>query len=234
MADLQHVSTWVFDLDNTLYPAECNLFAQVDQRMAQYIADALNVDLPHARYLQKDYYRRYGTTLNGLMKLHGLAPGPFLDFVHDIDVSVVAHAPKLSDAIKQLPGRKLIYTNGSRHHAERVAGQLGVLQHFEDILDIAGNNYQAKPERDAFSNFLAKFALKPKSCAMFDDMPQNLEAPDYFGSTTILVHSSYMDHPVQNEIKSWSELPAHIDYATDDLTTFLTDTARLAPKDENA
>lgn len=234
MADLRHVSTWVFDLDNTLYPADCNLFAQVDQRMAQYISDALNVDLPHARYLQKDYYRRYGTTLNGLMKLHGLPPDPFLDFVHDIDVSVVSHAPHLSDAIEQLPGRKLIYTNGSRLHAERVANRLGVLHHFEDILDIAGNGYCAKPEREAFSNLIEKFTLKPEACAMFDDMPQNLEAPDHFGSTTILVHSDYMDHPIQNEIKSWSELPSHIDFATDDLTSFLRDTAQIATKPDEA
>ena len=226
MVDLSNISTWIFDLDNTLYPAECNLFAQVDQRMAAYIADALEVPLPHARYLQKDYYKRYGTTLSGLMKLHQLEPEPFLDYVHDIDVSVVQSAPDLADAIKRLPGRKFIYTNGSRRHAERVAGRLGVLNLFEDITDIAGNYYLAKPDLDAYKKFLARHNAAPRSAIMFDDMPHNLEAPHTLGTVTVLVHSDYMDHPVQKAMKRWKTLPEHVHHQTKDLTQFLID-ARL-------
>lgn len=221
MADLAHISTWVFDLDNTLYPADCNLFAQVDRRMADYIAKALDLPLPHARFIQKDYYKRFGTTLSGLMKLHDLDPTPFLDYVHDIDVTMVSKAPELSNAIDALPGRKFIYTNGSRSHAERVALQLGILDHFEDITDIASNNYCAKPDREAYRTFLKHHAIAPSSASMFEDMPHNLEAPHALGMVTVLVHSDYIDHPVQKAMKKWKTLPDHIHHKTDDLTGFL-------------
>src|SRR5581483_6470404 len=122
---------WIFDLDNTLYPAECNLFAQVDQKMGEFIARFLGVPFDYARHLQKTYYRQFGTTLTGLMQVHRMDPKPFLDYVHDLDLSVVPEHPELAAALDRLPGRKLIFTNGSRGHAERVASKLGVLQCFE-------------------------------------------------------------------------------------------------------
>lgn len=221
MTDLSDIDAWIFDLDNTLYPAECNLFAQVDQRMAAYIADALDVSLAHARYLQKDYYKRYGTTLNGLMQLHGLEPDPFLDYVHDIDISVVAAAPDLHRVLSALNGRKFIYTNGSRRHAERVADRLGILAVFESITDIASNDFQAKPEMAAYKKFVSDQKVDPASSIMFDDMPHNLEAPHALGMATVLVHSTYIDHPVQAAIKSWKTRPEHIHHQTKDLVSFL-------------
>ncbi len=221
MVDLTHITTWVFDLDNTLYPADCNLFAQVDQRMAAYIAKALDLPLAHARFVQKDYYKRFGTTLSGLMKLHGMKPEPFLDYVHDIDVTVVAKAPELSTAISALPGRKYIYTNGSRCHAERVAEQLGILTHFDDITDIASNGFCAKPDLDAYRSFLNHHDVQPSQATMFEDMPHNLEAPHALGMVTVLVHSNYIDHPVQRAMKRWTSLPEHIHHQTKDLTGFL-------------
>lgn len=224
MTHFADITTWVFDLDNTLYPAECNLFAEVDKRMAAYIADALNLPLNHARYLQKDYYRRYGTTLNGLMKLHGLEPDPFLEFVHDIDLSTVEPAPNLERALKKLEGRKFIYTNGSRRHAERVAERLGVLSIFEDITDIASNDFCAKPDLAAYEKFLSYHKVSADAAVMFDDMPHNLKAPHQLGMKTVLVHSSYIDHPAQLEMKSWRAPPQHIHFETEDLTAFLEQT----------
>jgi putative hydrolase of the HAD superfamily len=214
-------STWIFDLDNTLYPAECNLFAQVDHRMGEYIAKYLGVPYPYARHLQKSYYRQFGTTLSGLMQVHRMDPHPFLDYVHDIDLSVVTEAPELSAAIAALPGRRLIFTNGSRRHAERVAEKLGILHHFEDICDIAACEFQPKPTAEAFNRMVRLHGVAPREAAMFEDMPHNLEAPHVLGMTTVLVHSTYMDHPVQLEMKRWSSLPEHIHHATDDLTAFL-------------
>ena len=133
----ERTQVWVFDLDNTLYPAECNLFAQVDRRMGEFIARYLGVPYEYARHLQKTYYRQFGTTLCGLMRVHGMDPKPFLDYVHDIALDAVAPSPELAAALKALPGRKLVFTNGSRRHAERVAEKLGVLHLFEDICDIA-------------------------------------------------------------------------------------------------
>ncbi len=217
----EHTRVWVFDLDNTLYPAACNLFAQVDHRMGDYIAKYLGVPYEYARHLQKSYYRQFGTTLSGLMQVHKMAPEPFLDYVHDIDVSVVPEAPELRAAIAALSGRKLIFTNGSRAHAERVAAKLGVLDLFEDISDIVTCGFVPKPEARAFEAMVARHGFTATEAAMFEDMPQNLEVPHALGMATVLVHSGYMDHPVQIAMRRWTELPAHIHHKTDDLTAFL-------------
>jgi putative hydrolase of the HAD superfamily len=212
---------WIFDLDNTLYPAECNLFAQVDHRMGEYIAKYLGVPYAYARHLQKSYYRQFGTTLSGLMRVHKMEPGPFLEYVHDIDLTPVAESPELRRAIERLPGRRLIFTNGSRRHAERVAEKLGILPLFEDICDIAACEFVPKPERDAFDRMIGQHGVDPAKSAMFDDMPHNLEAPHMLGMTTVLVRSSYMDHPVQEEMRRWQGLPEHIHHSTEDLVQFL-------------
>jgi putative hydrolase of the HAD superfamily len=217
----QHVDTWIFDLDNTLYPATCNLFAEVDHRMGAYIAKTIGVPYEHARHLQKVYYRQFGTTLAGLMKVHKLPPGPFLEYVHDIDLSAVADMPELAAAIAALPGRRLIFTNGSRRHAENVARRLGVLELFEDICDIAALDYVPKPETAAFDRLMKLHAIAPARAAMFEDMPHNLEVASSLGMTTVLVHSDYVDHPAQLKIREWRELPDHVHYLTRDLTAFL-------------
>lgn len=213
--------TWIFDLDNTLYPAECNLFAQVDHRMGAFIARYLGVPYAQARHLQKTYYRQFGTTLAGLMTVHKLDPAEFLAYVHDIDLSVVPEAPELRARLASLPGRRLIFTNGSHGHAERVAAKLGVLDLFEDICDIAACEYVPKPEADAFDRMMRRHGVDGASAAMFEDMPMNLEAPHVLGMTTVLVHSSYLDHPVQQRMKTWTELPDHIHHMTMDLKGFL-------------
>jgi putative hydrolase of the HAD superfamily len=213
---------WIFDLDNTLYPADCNLFAQVDQRMGEYIARYLGVPYAYARHLQKVYYRQFGTTLSGLMQVHKLDPKGFLDYVHDIDLSVVREHPELAAQINQLPGRKLIFTNGSRRHAERVAGKLGVLQCFEGIFDIIDSGYVPKPTPACYDLFLRVHGVEAGVSAMFEDMPHNLEAPHALGMTTVLVHSAVTyDHPVQQKIRAWLEPPEHVHHMTDDLEQFL-------------
>ena len=222
----ERTGVWIFDLDNTLYPSECNLFAQVDQRMGAFIARLLGVPFAHARHLQKTYYRQFGTTLAGLMAVHKLDPAEFLAYVHDIDLSAVQAAPELRAEIARLKGRRLIFTNGSRQHAERVAGKLGVLDLFEDICDIAACAYVPKPSEEAFQRMIRRHGVVAADAAMFDDMPMNLAAPHGLGMTTVLVHSTYPDHPVQDEMKRWTELPDHIHHMTADLTGFLAETAR--------
>ncbi len=212
---------WVFDLDNTLYPAECNLFAEVDRRMAEFIAAKLGVPHAYARHLQKSYYHQFGTTLAGLMQVHKMEPAEFLDYVHDIDLSAVPAAPELRNEIERLPGRRLVFTNGSRRHAERVAEKLGIADLFDDICDIAATDYVAKPDAEAFNRMARLHGVRPAEAAMFDDMPMNLEAPHALGMTTVLVRSSYIDHPVQLEMKRWTELPEHVHHMADDLTAFL-------------
>lgn len=221
--DFEDTHAWVFDLDNTLYPAECNLFAEVDHRMGAFIANFLGVPYAYARHLQKAYYRQFGTTLSGLMQVHRMKPEAFLDYVHDIDLSPVAEHPELAAAITQLPGRKLIFTNGTRKHAERVAEKLGVLHLFEDIYDIVASEYVPKPQAAPYKHFLVRHGIDPTAAAMFEDMPHNLEVPHQLGLTTVLVHSSYMDHPIQLKIRAWQQPPDHVHHMTENLAGFLGD-----------
>jgi putative hydrolase of the HAD superfamily len=206
---------WIFDLDNTLYPAECNLFAQVDQRMGEFIARFLGVPFAHARHLQKTYYRQFGTTLSGLMRVHRMDPAAFLDYVHDIDLSVVPEHPELAVAIGALPGRKLIYTNGSVAHARNVMDRLGINRHFNDIFDIAAGNYDPKPSTASFARLIEAHGIDPKRAAMFDDMARNLKPAAELGMTTILVSSpNDWAQPVGDETD-------FIHYTTDRLADWL-------------
>jgi putative hydrolase of the HAD superfamily len=222
----ERTEAWIFDLDNTLYPANCNLFAQVDQKMGEYIARYLGVPFAYARHLQKSYYRQFGTTLSGLMQVHKMDPQAFLDYVHDLDLSVVAEHPELAAAIAALPGRKFIFTNGSTAHAERVAAKVGILDLFDGIFDIVAADYVPKPVPACYDQFLRLHEVEAQASAMFEDMPHNLEAPHTLGMTTILVRSDYdHDHPVHKAIRSWREPPPHVHHMTDDLAAFLTSAA---------
>lgn len=222
MSSFDGKDVWIFDLDNTLYPAECNLFAQVADKMNEFIVCFLGIDVDAAKELRRDYYLRYGTTMAGLMENNNLQPDEFLEFVHDIDHAVLEKNTALADGISQLPGKRYIYTNGSRKHAEGVAGKVGVLHLFDDIFDIKDSNYIPKPHGDAFDLFLKRHDVDPLSAAMFEDLPHNLETAHELGMTTVLVHSVYDDHPSQGEINDGADLPPHIHHRTDNLAEFLT------------
>lgn len=214
---------WIFDLDNTLYPAECDLFAQIDQRMSAFIQNLLGLDPAAARKIQKDLYYEHGTTLSGLMIKHDVKPDVFMDFVHDIDLAPVSHMPDLAHAISRLEGRKFIFTNGSERHAVRVAEKLGVLDQFDGIFDIAAGGYVPKPKPESFARFLAFCEGRNCKAAMFEDLPHNLEAAHNLGITTVLVHSHYDDHPSQAAVKAAPGLPPYIHFETGNLTQFLTE-----------
>lgn len=217
----KRVESWVFDLDNTLYPADTNLFAQIDLRMGGFIADFLDVSFEEARRIQKDYYYKYGTTLAGLMHEHKLAPEVFLDYVHDIDLAPISPSPLLGEAIAALPGRKFVFTNGSQRHAERITEKLGVAHLFHGLFDIRAAGFVPKPRAEAYGAFLKTFGVAARSAAMFEDLPHNLETPHALGMATVLVRSTYNDHPAQRAIADWEKLPAHIHHYTEDLTDFL-------------
>ena len=215
------VEAWVFDLDNTLYPADCNLFAQIDRRMGEFIANSFGIPLEEAQILRETYYYEHGTTLAGLVRLHGVSPHAFLDYVHDIDLGAVAASPELAAAMDGLPGRKFVFTNGSRKHAEAVAARLGVLDRFEDIFDIHALEYiHPKPSREAYERFVKANGVVLHHAAMFDDLPHNLETAHRLGMTTVLV-DGMTDHPEHQAIAGWTELPAHIHHRTDALAPFL-------------
>ena len=175
--DFTAIDVWVFDLDNTLYSPSCNLFAQIDVKMRAFIGDLLKVDPDEAYRLQKEYYRDHGTTLSGLMKLHGIAPERFLDFVHDIDVSVVPPNPALAAALERLPGRRLVFTNGTVAHAARVLNQIGIHDHVEEIFDIVHADFVPKPNVATFERFLRAHDVDPRRAAMFEDLDAQSWSP---------------------------------------------------------
>lgn len=217
------VDAWIFDLDNTLYPRHTNLFAQVDRRIREYVGRLLAVDADEAHRVQKDYYRRYGTTLRGLMEEHGIAPDDFLEYVHDIDHSPVDPDPVLASAVARLPGRKFIFTNGSRAHAEKIAARLGFTDHFEDIFDIVRSELLPKPARATYDRFVAETGIRPERAAMFEDLSRNLEAPAALGMRTVLVVPSGTREVFQDEWEMEGRDAPHVDYLTDDLGAFLGD-----------
>ncbi len=219
------IDTWIFDLDNTLYPPHSNLFAQVDARMGAFIADLLGIDVAAAKRLQKDYYRDYGTTLRGLMTVHGIDPHDFLAFVHDIDHSPIEPDPALGSALSLLEGRKFVLTNGSRAHAEKIIGKLGIEGHFEDLFDIIAADFEPKPARPPYDRFVARHGIDPARAAMFEDLPRNLTVPKALGMQTVLVvaRQEVSDETVDFR-QRWEtdvEEPETIDHVTDDLADFL-------------
>ena len=216
-----HVDTWVFDLDNTLYPHHLNLWQQVDERIRDYIARLLQLSQDDAFRLQKDYYRRYGTTLRGLMLEHGLEPDDFLDFVHEIDHSPLEPNPQLGAAIEKLPGRKLILTNGTRKHADVVMQRLAIHQHFEDVFDIIAAELEPKPSPQTYDRFLARHGVDPRKAAMFEDLARNLATPHALGMTTVLVIPGGTREVLREDWEFEGRDDDHVDHVTDDLVGFL-------------
>jgi putative hydrolase of the HAD superfamily len=215
MRPLSDVADWIFDLDNTLYPARCNLFAQVDRRIGQFIEGRLGLDPVMARQLQKRYFHEHGTTLAGLMAHHAVDPEAFLSFVHDIDVTPVPPSPALDAVLKRLPGRKFIFTNGSTAHADRVTQRLGVSHHFDGVFDIIAADYRPKPDPATYDRLIRRHGIDPSKAAMIEDLPRNLRPAAALGMTTVLVLTG----------EEWAETDAagdHIHHVTDDLIGWLT------------
>jgi putative hydrolase of the HAD superfamily len=218
------VETWVFDLDNTLYPHDLNLWQQIDERIRSFVADFLKVTKDEAFRVQKDYYKRYGTTMRGLMTEHGMKPDDYLEFVHQIDHSPLEPNPALGSAIEKLPGRKLILTNGTRKHADAVMKKLAVHEHFEDIFDIVAAELEPKPSKRTYERFLKLHNVDPHNAAMFEDLARNLEAPHALGMITVLVVPEAQREVFREGWELEGRDAAHVDYVTDNLTGFLQDT----------
>lgn len=218
--DFLDVRAWVFDLDNTLYPPHCDLFAQIDEKMGTFVAELLGVGMDEARVLQKHYYRTYGTTLRGLMTEHGMDPHAFLDYVHDIDHGPIAENVALAEAVAALPGRKFILTNGTRRHAEQVSTKLGLAHLFDDVFDIVAAEFTPKPQRAPYEAFLNRTGVVARQAAMFEDLARNLTVPHQMGMRTVLVTAAAADPRA-----AWEQQGAeagHVDHVTDDLAGFLT------------
>ncbi|MGN6551413.1 MAG: pyrimidine 5'-nucleotidase [Pararhizobium sp.] len=221
-ADFAHVRDWVFDLDNTLYPRHTDLFSQIDRNMTAYVAELLQLPPEEAREVQKRYYRDHGTTLQGLMINHGIDANAFLERVHDIDYSWVAPDPALGEAIRRLPGRKFIFTNGDTRHARRTAEALGILDHFDDIFDIVAADLLPKPAAATYDKFLGLHRVDARHAVMFEDLPRNLTVPKALGMTTVLIVPANLSEAFGETWEREGREGEQIDYVTDDLAGFLT------------
>jgi putative hydrolase of the HAD superfamily len=220
-AAFAHVRDWVFDLDNTLYPHHIDLFAQIDRNMTSYVSTFLGLSREEARTIQKRYYHEHGTTLKGLMIHHNVDPQDFLEKAHAINYEVLVPDLALGEAIKALPGRKFIFTNGSVKHAEMAARALGILDHFDDVFDIVAAEYVPKPAGSTYDKFMSLHRVDTANAAMFEDLPRNLIVPKTLGMKTVLLTPRVENHTVIEAWERVSEEDKHIDHMTSDLTAFL-------------
>ena len=221
-AAFAHVDTWVFDLDNTLYPPSSDLWPKIDHRITVFMAHMFGLDGISSRALQKYYYQKYGTTMRGLMEEYQISSDEFLEFVHDIDRSSILPDHTLAHAITTLPGRKLILTNGSHKHALHTARHLGIDHIFEDIFDIVAADLVPKPAAETYQRFFDKHAVDPAKAAMFEDIAHNLAVPHARGMKTVLVtpETGARDHREDWEIAA-GDKANHVDFLTDNLPAFL-------------
>ncbi len=211
---LTHIDTWIFDLDNTLYPASCDLFALIDARMNAYLRNLFSVDETEAHRIQKQYFRDHGTTLSGLMSQHGTDPHHFLDFVHDIEMDRISPNPDLKDALMALPGRRLVFTNGDVPYAERVLAALGLESCFEAVHDIHMMDYQPKPDPSAYDGFCKAWGVTPTTALFAEDMARNLKPAKDIGMTTLWINNG-------SEQANGEACPSFIDHETHEITAWL-------------
>jgi putative hydrolase of the HAD superfamily len=221
-ADFAAIDTWIFDLDNTLYPASCNLFDQIHRRMGEFISALLDVDLDEAKRLQKLYFREHGTTLRGLMTVHKIDPRDFLDHVHRIDLAAIPRDAALGAALAALPGRKLVFTNGTVKHAENILTHLGIESHFAGTFDIEACAYVPKPDPAGYDALVRRFGIVPARAAMIEDMAKNLAPAAALGMTTVWLRGTI----------DWAREGAeagHVHHVAEALAPFLAEIAATRP-----
>ena len=213
--ELRHVESWIFDLDNSLYPASANLFELIDIRMGAFIQQLLACDAEEARRVQKRHFHEHGTTLAGLMASHGVDPHHFLDFVHDIDLARISADPALVRAIDSLPGRKFVFTNGAADYAARVLDKLGLANLWDGLHDIHAMDYVPKPHPVSYAAMCERWGIDPARALFVEDMARNLEPAKALGMTTVWIDNG-------SEQAGRGADPSFIDYRTHDIGEWLT------------
>ncbi|MCF6274472.1 MAG: pyrimidine 5'-nucleotidase [Robiginitomaculum sp.] len=207
--NLAHIDTWVFDLDNTLYRGDDAFFVQIVDKITQYISRYLALQPTEARILQKQYLAEYGTSLSGLMAVNGMDPAEFLDYVHDVDLDLLKPDPRLYSGLYALPGKKYIFTNGSRGHAKNIGEHWGIYKLFDGVFAVEDMDYTPKPKRSAYEKFIKTFDIDPARALMAEDTVQNLKVPKDMGMATLYI------------APNGSELPDYVDMQTYDLPAWL-------------
>ena len=216
MKELKTTRYWLFDLDNTLYSGETKVFDQVDKKMSSFISNKLKISIEEAKKIQKKYFHLYSTTLNGMIKHHDIDAEEFLEFVHDVDLNFLDKDEMLKKELKNLNGKKFIFTNGSRSHANNVIKRIGIEDLFDGIFDITDSNYIPKPMVDPYNKIIEKYRLEPEYCVFIEDIARNLKPAHNLGMKTVWIKN---DEPWASEFSN-SEF---VHYQTDNLAKFLGD-----------
>lgn len=220
LARLAPVRNWIFDLDNTLYPASASLFEQIDARIGAYVADRFAVDRHEARRIQKHYFHQHGTTLAGLMAEHDVDPHDYLGRVHDVELDVIEENAPLAAAIARLPGEKFVFTNADAAYAGRVLERLGLSESFAGIHDVHACGYVPKPHPDAYAGMCDAFGIDPAQSLFADDMARNLKPAHAIGITTLWIDNGSEQGADPDR--------SFIDFSTSDLTRWLHDILEAA------
>ena len=214
MKALQLIKFWIFDLDNTLYSGKTKVFEQVDKKMSKYISQKLDVSIEEAKKIQKNYFHKYNTTLNGMIKNHKIDANEFLEFVHNINIDFLKKDLILSEELKKLDGKKIIFTNGSKKHALNVSKKIGIDQHFDDIFDIVDSKFIPKPAIEPYKRLVEKHKIDPKLCVLVEDIARNLKPAYEMGMKTVWIKN---DEPWAKKFSDSS----FVNYKTNNLSEFL-------------
>ena len=217
---LKNFETWIFDLDNTLYPVSANLFDQIDERMCSYIANFLKTSEPEAHKVQKRYFQKHGTSLRGMMENHKMDPIPYLEYVHKIDLSAIIRDDQMERALDKLPGRKIVFTNAAASYAEKVLERLGIAHHFEDVFDIVAANFIPKPAPLVYQRFVKQYKIDSEKSVMVEDIVRNLKPAADMGMKTVWVETD----------RAWAHADSETtkpDFTTNNLTSWLTEVTKF-------
>ncbi len=214
MKELKNIKFWLFDLDNTLYSGATKVFDQVDKKMSEFISSKLNISRKEAKKIQKNYFIEYNTTLNGMIKNHKIDANEFLEFVHDVDLSFLQKDKLLDEEIEKINGKKIIFTNGSRAHAQNVTKRLGIERHFDDIFDIVSADFIPKPSFKTYEKIIEKYKIEPQYSIFIEDIARNLKPAYELGMKTVWIEN---DEPWAAEFSD----AEFINYKTDKLSKFL-------------
>ena len=214
MRELNKIKCWIFDLDNTLYSGQTKVFDQVDKKMSSFISNKLNISLEEAKKIQKEYFHKYSTTLSGMMKNHKIDAMEFLDFVHDVNLDFLEKNKDLEKEITKIAGKKIIFTNGSRAHAENVTKRIGINKLFDGIFDIVESNFIPKPSIEAYKILIEKYKIEPQYCIFIEDIARNLKPAHELGMKTVWIKN---DEPWAAEFSNEN----FVNYRIENLTNFL-------------
>ena len=214
MKELTKIKYWLFDLDNTLYAGTTKVFDQVDKKMSKFISEKLNVSIEEAKKIQKDYFHEYNTTLNGMIKNHEIDANEFLEFVHDVNLDFLKKDKFLKNEIMKLNGKKIIFTNGSRAHAENVTKRIGIDKLFDGIFDIVDSDFIPKPSKESYKKIIENYKIEPQYCIFFEDIARNLKPAHELGMKTVWIKNN----------EPWAAKfsdSTFVNYKTDNLEKFL-------------